>query len=129
MSTIVNRTMQSGYSELMGMFKPDAKDAPKLTSAQVNALAPEGVASPPFKVRGQKSINEDLGDLPLPEGYVQLPIYDHNEVSMGDDLDLTGCSYVNAVDGYEFPAESTYISVEFLKDDLREPFKNAFNLT
>ena len=23
MSTIVNRTMQSGYSELMGMFQPD----------------------------------------------------------------------------------------------------------
>lgn len=41
---------------------------------------------------------------------------------MADDLDLNGCSYVNAVDGYEFPAESTYISVEFLKDDLREPF-------
>lgn len=65
----------------------------------------------------------------MPEGYVQIPIYDHNENSMADDLDLGGCSYVNAVDGYEFPAESTYISVEFLKDDLREPFTNAFNLT
>lgn len=48
MSTIVNRTMQSGYSELMGMFQPDAKDVPKLTGAQLNALASEGVASPPF---------------------------------------------------------------------------------
>lgn len=51
MSTIVNRTMQSGYSELMGMFQPDAKDVPKLTEAQMDALAPQGVASPPFMVR------------------------------------------------------------------------------
>lgn len=48
---------------------------------------------------------------------------------MSDDLDLTGCGYVNTVDGYRFPAESTYYSVEYLKDDLREPIGNAFNLT
>ena len=38
MSTIVNRTMQSGYSELMGMFPPSAETATKLTTAQLNAL-------------------------------------------------------------------------------------------
>ena len=48
---------------------------------------------------------------------------------MADDLDLTGCDYVNAVDGYRFPDETTYSQVEFLKDDLREPFTAAFNLT
>ena len=65
----------------------------------------------------------------MPEGYVQLPIFNHMEVAESDDLDLTGCDYVNTVDGYRFPAESTYASVEFLKDDLREPFTKAFNLT
>ena len=34
MSTIVNRTIQSGYSELMGMFPPSKKDAVKLTAEQ-----------------------------------------------------------------------------------------------
>ena len=33
------------------------------------------------------------------------------------------------MDGYRFPAESTYYSVEWLKDDLREPISAAFNLT
>ena len=33
MSTIYNRTIQSGFSELMGMFPPTASDAVKLTKA------------------------------------------------------------------------------------------------
>jgi len=32
MSTLVNRTIQSGYSELMGMFPPSKKQAVKLTA-------------------------------------------------------------------------------------------------
>jgi len=48
---------------------------------------------------------------------------------MADDIDLDGCDYVNTVDGYRFPAESTYTDVEWLKDDLREPIGEAFNLT
>lgn len=48
---------------------------------------------------------------------------------MGDDLDMEGCSYVQRVDGYRFPAESTYTPVEFLKDDLRDPIGDCFNLT
>ena len=57
MSTLVNRTMQSGYSELMGMFNPDSKRGVKLTANQVNAVALGGAASPPFKVRDQRDIN------------------------------------------------------------------------
>lgn len=48
---------------------------------------------------------------------------------MNDDLDMCGCNYVNEVDSYRFPAESTYSSVEWLKDDLREPMSICFNLT
>ena len=129
MSTLVDRTMQSGYSELMGMFQPDPQTASKLTRQQVDALRPKGPASPPFKIRDQAEIDQQLGAFALPEGYVQLPIFNHMEVAESDDLDLTGCDYVNTVDGYRFPAESTYASVEFLKDDLREPFTQAFNLT
>ena len=51
MSTIVNRTIQSGYSELMGMFPPSKKDAVKLTAEQQQALLPGGVSAPPFKIR------------------------------------------------------------------------------
>lgn len=48
---------------------------------------------------------------------------------MADDLDMEGCEYVNRVDGYRFPAESTYTPVEFLKDDLRQSIGNCFNLS
>lgn len=92
-------------------------------------MAPSGVASPPFKVRGQERINTELGEYALPQDFNQIALFNHNEVAEGDDLDLTGCDYVNSVDGYRFPAESTYQSVEFLKDDLREPISAAFNLT
>ena len=129
MSTIVNRTMQSGYSELMGMFKSQQKRSVQLTPVQVKAVSPGGVASPPFKVRDQRKINEELGNYALPEGFIQLPIYNHNENAMSDDLDIPGCQYVQDVDIYRFPAESTYSQVEFLKDDLREPITKAFNLT
>ena len=54
MSTIVNRTIQSGYSELMGMMNNRLKAQIKLTELQEDAVAPGGVASPPFKVRGQE---------------------------------------------------------------------------
>ena len=33
MSTLVNRTIQSGYSELMGLYQPSTDTATKLTTA------------------------------------------------------------------------------------------------
>lgn len=46
-----------------------------------------------------------------------------------DDNDMYGCDYVNAVDSYTFPNENTYASVEWLKDDLRDPIAICFNMT
>ena len=126
MSTIVNRTMQSGYSELMGMFHHQRRA--QLTMEQEKVLNHGEVASPPFQVRDQHDMITRLGRHPLPDGFNPVPIFNHNEVSMTDDLDLTGCNYVNEVDGDRFPSESTYTNVEFLKDDLRQPFTEAFNL-
>ena len=112
--------MQSGYSELMGMFPPQSPSKTnRLTEAQQHALSKGGVAFPPFGVRDSSATNNQLGDKPLPDGYISIPIFNHEEISMADDLDLEGCSYVNTVDAYRFPAESTYYSVEFLKEDLR----------
>ena len=70
MSTLVNRTMQSGYSELMGMFSPNNKRAVLLTHKQVLAVSPGGVASPPFKVRDQREISKELGNDALPNGFI-----------------------------------------------------------
>ena len=70
-----------------------------------------------------------LGDNALPGGFNQVPLFNRDEQSLADDLDLNGCNYVNDVDSARFPAESTYAQVEFLKDDLRAPFTEAFGLS
>ena len=129
LATDVQRTMQSGYSELMGMFTPDPLYAPKLTENQHSNLSQGGRGMPPLRVRNTSTLNSDLGLSALPDGYRPQSIGTHMEVSIMDDLDTTGCDYVQAVDGYRFPAESTYSSVEWLKHDLRDPISECFDLT
>ena len=58
-----------------------------------------------------------------------MPIFNHEEKTLADDLDLTGCDYVNDVDGARFFHDETYSDYSYLTDELREPFKNAFNMT
>jgi hypothetical protein len=70
-----------------------------------------------------------MGEIPLPHGFRSLQSVTFQETTIDDDLNMGGCGYVNAVDGYTFPAESTYSSVEYLKDDLRLPISTCFNLT
>ena len=70
MSTLVNRTMQSGYSEYLGMFQPSKENGPKLNKRQIQAMQPMQPASPPFKVRNQKKLEEQLGAFALPEGFI-----------------------------------------------------------
>ena len=48
-STNVNRTMQSGYSELMGLYPPG--QAQGLTRQMQEAVSEGGQAYPLFKVR------------------------------------------------------------------------------
>lgn len=82
-----------------------------------------------MNIRNVVSVNNELGLNPLPNGFVSIPIYNHKEASSYDDINMSGCSYVNKVDGYTFPADSTYASVDYLLDDLREPISEGFNLT
>jgi len=84
---------------------------------------------PPLKIRDGSKYNADLGLEALPLGFVSIPIFSHKEADLVDDLDMAGCTYVNDVDGYTFPDESTYDSVDYLLDDLREPISDCFNLT
>jgi len=82
-----------------------------------------------MRIKDAISINTELGQDPLPNGFVSIPIYSHMENTILDDINMGGCSYINAVDGYNFPADSTYESVDYLMNDLRSPISQAFNLT
>lgn len=48
-STDVNRTIQSGYSELMGLYPPGLSDAEPLTPGMVQNINEDWAV--PFKVR------------------------------------------------------------------------------
>lgn len=88
-----------------------------------------GLGLPPFKVRGSKEVNKILGNAALPHDFRPQQLISFLDHSIHDDLDMYGCNYVNTVDGYTFPNEETYSSVEWLKDDLRDPISICFNLT
>lgn len=74
---------------------------------------------PVMKIRDASNINNQLGANPLPNGFVSIPIFSHQETTILDDINMSGCSYINEVDSYRFPADSTYESVDYLLQDLR----------
>ena len=74
-STMYNRTMQSGYSELMGLIPPASTKRNSLTAEQVRELEPGHRASPPFKVRDFHQVQKSLGLDALPYGFQGIPIY------------------------------------------------------
>mmetsp|Transcript_10832 Transcript_10832/g.13637 ORF Transcript_10832/g.13637 Transcript_10832/m.13637 type:complete len:113 (+) Transcript_10832:358-696(+) len=93
LSTNVNRTMQSGYSELMGLYPPG--QGARLSSNMINAIST--VAAPPFKVRDAKTLNDRLGDEALPNAFVQVAIREFNSGDIHDDASTDGCPYINDV--------------------------------
>lgn len=84
---------------------------------------------PPIKIRAATTYNQQLGLNALPLGFISIPIFSHKEADLLDDLDLNGCGYVNTVDGYTFPLEATYDSVDYLLDQLRIPISDCYNLS
>ena len=56
MSTDVNRTIQSGYSELMGLYPPGQSGAERMTPGMVRSIKDPRLT--PFKVRDAAKIND-----------------------------------------------------------------------
>lgn len=128
-STPVDRTYQSAYSELMGMFPPGSLlENQKLTQTQLDGFKNGTRGMPPMHIRNAEAINSDLGRDPLPSGFVSVPVYSFEEPSMVDDISLESCEYVNLVDGYRYPANDTYTDYWYLCEDLKPAFQIAFDL-
>jgi len=77
-STDYNRTIMSGISETFGLYK---EPSAKLTEEQ------QKHALPPFHVKNQEQILEDLGDTPTKSGLQHVPIH----VSFEIEKFLKGC--------------------------------------
>jgi len=129
-TTNYDRTFQSGFSELMGLFPPGTlQENERLSLDEENGLVDNSRGMPPINIRNSATINYSIGRDPIPNGFVSVPIFEFDNATMDDDIGLGGCEYVDKVDGYNFPADSTYTSVDWLLDDLREPIGEAFGLS
>ena len=94
-STNWNRTMQSGYSEMMGLYPPRS-GAPEMTERMVKSFE-DGTALPPFKVRDAKKVNSQLGFAALPDSFSAVDILVFNNPDITDDSGWDGCPWVDEV--------------------------------
>ena len=127
-STMFNRTMQSGYSELMGFNPPSDQANATLTAKQIGALNEGKSATLPFSVSNASAIQQEVGQTALPDGFVGIPIYNYINKPLSDDLDFESCGYVRSVDSARWPNEETYRSVDYLIDELQPVFNETFGL-
>ena len=125
-STNVNRTMQSGYSELMGLYPP-GKGTP-LTAAQLDAVT-NGVARPPFKVRDAEKINEKIGLDALPGRPIQVPIFSYNNGDINDQVSYAGCPFIGDTESQRSHDDKVFEKYDFMIEQDRGPIEKMYNLT
>lgn len=87
--------MQSGYSELLGIYPPGVAKGPQLTAGEQLSLS-TGRGLPPVLVRDASTINAQLGVNPLPNGFVSVPVFTFVDQNVADDLNYGGCAYANS---------------------------------
>ena len=127
-STNVNRTLQSGYSELMGLYPPGA--GANLTQAMQSAVAAGGVSAPPLGVRDAGRINEALGEQALPFAYVQVPITEYNNHDINDDVSTDGCEYINYIGGAREHRDSIWHPrFDWMQEQTQEAIEKALDMT
>jgi len=129
-STDVERTLQSGYSELLGIYPPGESGAFKLSQANLSALQSRGF--PPLRVRNASKINEDLGEDALPNGMTSLPVPTFINDSLLDDCSYNGCPYVVSAESQRRASpeeEHTYGPYKYIAINIRDPVQTALNLT
>ena len=92
-STDVNRTIQSGYSELLGLYPPGEGGAEPLTKGMERNIRNPKLT--PFNVRDADKINDQLGFAALPNDFTAVPILLYLNVDLSDDASTNGCPYIN----------------------------------
>jgi hypothetical protein len=84
--------MQSGYSELMGLYPPGESGAPAMTQGEYSSLR-SGKAMPPFGVKNETQINDELGYSALPSNFTALPLTTFKNPDIWDDCGFSGCKW------------------------------------
>jgi len=93
-STDSMRTIQSCYTELMGLYPPDEAE-PWLLSFGEELSLRTGRGLPGFSVQDATGINMVLDVQPLPNGFVSVPVTTFIEAEPEDDIAYQGCPFVD----------------------------------
>jgi hypothetical protein len=87
-STDITRTLQSGYSELIGLYPPGSSGDGITMNGAFNEKQ-----LPPLKIRQRESANNGtIG--PMLNGYVPIPIYNYLEDNIND---FEYCPYADEI--------------------------------
>ena len=127
MSTDVNRTIQSGYSELMGLYPPGQSGAERMTSGMVESIKDPRLT--PFKVRDADKINDQLGFAALPEDFTAMPILLYMNDDINDDASDDGCPYIYQVSGARASTASLWTKYDSWKDQIKQPIHESIGAT
>ena len=79
---------------------------------------------PPIKIRINRLESNNLPNRDIIDSYEYVPVYTYlSKTTEADDINYSGCPYVNGIDRYYFPRNATYDNVnQFIFPVLREPF-------
>jgi len=127
-STDVNRTIQSGYSELMGIYPPQVANPPKLTTGEHKSLT-TGRGMPRMNIRDASTINQQLGENPLPNGFVSVPISTFVDKSLLDDVSYSGCQYAQDEVTDRRYDDVTYQDYMWIANFVRDPLAEALGVS
>eukprot|EP00347_Sterkiella_histriomuscorum_P016497 403352955 len=125
LSTDVLRTIQSSYSEMMGLYPPQQT---KLTQGEKDSIK-QGKGLPAMSLRNkEKTLNDDPRD--SIDGYTFIPVFNYIEQTLDDDLYYGGCPYANQQFSYRLTQNHTFADVNgFMLPLIRKPIAQAFGIT
>ena len=127
-STDVNRTIQSGYSELMGLYPPGQQSgAEPLTSGMAKNIRQEWTT--PFKVRDAEKINDQLGFAALPNEFTAKPILLYLNPDLNDDASTNGCQWINDVGKARANDQSIWRKYDLWRAEIDKPLQESLGLS
>jgi len=82
-----------------------------------------------MQVRRNQTIIKDLGANATCHGFIGIPIYTSVEQgNWGDHLSQKSCQFAQAVNDARWQNDSSYKDYFYLRDDMRQAYKVAFDL-
>ena len=126
-STDVMRTIQSGYSELMGLYPPGSSGAEELTEGMAKNIRNPKMT--PFKVRDADQINDRLGFAALPADFNAVPILTYMNSDLNDDAGTMGCAYINDVGNAREKETKIWEKYNTWRQDIYEPISESVGVS